>query len=104
MPILRGLASFAVWPTSSVTIDARDYGSRRFAGTTQGGSSRADVAHEAVEFLAQACAFGRQRPRRIQHVFGRRAGFRGAAIHLHDIGGGFTGSLGDALNAAGDVL
>jgi hypothetical protein len=65
---------------------------------------RADIRHEAVEFLAQAHAFGRKGSRRIQHVPRCGPGFRGAAIDLHDIGGRFKGSLGDILNAARDFL
>ncbi len=42
--------------------------------------------------------------RRIQHLLGSRAGFGGAAVDLHDVGGGFLGALGDVLNAARDFL
>src|SRR3954447_23397087 len=65
---------------------------------------RADIRHEAIEFLAQPRAFGRKTFRRIQHLLGGRTGLGSAAIHLHDIGGRFMGSLRDALNTARDLL
>jgi hypothetical protein len=46
-----------------------------------------DIRHEAVEFLSQPRAFSRKGARRIQHIRRCGAGFRGAAIDLHDIGG-----------------
>src|SRR5258706_1509525 len=79
-------------------------GSRWRAPRNDEDSSRADIGHAAVEFLAQPCAFARQGARRIQYVLRRGPGFGGAAIDLRDIGGGLMGALGDALNAAGDFL
>ena len=69
-----------------------------------GGLRRADIRHEAVELFAQPRAFARQGARRIQHLLRGRAGFGGAAIDLHDVGGGFLGALRDVLNAARDFL
>src|SRR5260221_5530248 len=79
-------------------------GSRRPAPRNDEDSSRADIGHEAVEFLAQPRAFARQRACRIQYILRRGPGFGGAAIDLGDIGGGLVGALGDALNPAGDLL
>ena len=50
---------------------------------------RADIRHEAVELLAQARAFARQRRAEFSTSSGGRAGFGGAAVDLHDVGGGF---------------
>src|ERR1700728_2339292 len=68
-----------------------------------GGSGRADIRHEAVEFLTQPRAFGRERSCRAQHILRCRPGFRGAAIDPHDVGGSLLRALGDVLNAARDL-
>src|SRR5260221_408134 len=51
-------------------------------------SCRPDIRHEAIELFAQTRAFAREGLGRIEHFFRRRAGFGGAAIDLHDVGGG----------------
>jgi hypothetical protein len=79
-------------------------GSRWRAPRNGEDSSRADIGHEAAEFLAQPRTFARQRACRIQYVLRRRPGFGGAAIDLGDIGSGLVSALRDALNAAGDFL
>src|SRR5215218_1324406 len=67
-------------------------------------SSRPDIRHETIEFFAQAGAFARQRARRIEHFLGSGAGFGGAAVDVHDVGGGLLRALRNILDAARDLL
>src|ERR1700712_5775360 len=68
------------------------------------GSGRSDIRHETAEFLAQPRAFCGKALGRIQHLLRGGPGFGGAAIDLHDAGGGLVGALRDVLDAARDLL
>ena len=80
--------------------------SRRNAGTTA-----SECAYAARIFAMKRSSSSRSRVlsadsvrAEVQHLFRRRAGFGGAAVDLHDAGGGLLGALRDVLHAAGDLL
>src|SRR5258708_31250293 len=65
---------------------------------------RPDIRHEAIELFAQTRAFARKGFGGTEHFLRGRPGFGGAAIDLHDVGGGLLRTLRDVLHAARDLL